>query len=107
MFEVAVQPRLTVSDAGFDAMEKSCTVKATVAWWDKPSPDAVTVTVYVPYVENVHDSVEVPDATTLLGLRLQPLSADRFTVSGYPLIGETVIVEVAGVCAITVTEVGL
>jgi len=58
-------------------------------------------------VENVQDSVEVPDATTLLGLRLQPLSADRFTVSGYPLIGETVIVEVAGVCAITVRDVGL
>ena len=55
----------------------------------------------------MQDSVEVPNATTLLGLRLQPLSADRFTVSGYPLIGETVIVEVASVCAFTVRDGGL
>ena len=46
--EVPGEPVGMVRLFGLEDMVKSCTVKATVAWWDKLSPDAVTVTVYVP-----------------------------------------------------------
>ena len=73
----------------------------------------VTVWVYDPAIP-VQDSVEDCDEprVTLVGLREQVRPADdtvkeRLTVPVNPLRGETVIVEIAVVPALTVTLVGL
>lgn len=56
----------------------------------------------------VHDRVDVPDPGTLIGLKEQPgVSEVRVTVPVNPVTGATVIVEVPGDPALTVTAVGL
>jgi len=70
------------------------------------------VTVYAPALP-VHESVEVPEPVTLVGVRVQvkPVAGDtvavRLTTPLKPWSAVTVIVDVPAVPAITVTLVGL
>ena len=62
----------------------------------------------MPAAANVHDRVEVPEPVTLVGLTEQDvLLVARLTTPVNPFTAVTVIVEVAGVPALTVTDVGL
>ena len=71
------------------------------------------MTVNVPLVDGVHDSVEVPEPVTLVGDRVQlrPVAGDivsvRATTPEKPLTAVTVIVEVLGVPIVAGTVVGL
>lgn len=68
----------------------------------------VTVTTKVPVVVKVHESVEVPDAVMVVGVRVHAaLLADRLTTPVNPLIAVTVMVEVPAAPTLTVTLVGL
>ena len=60
-------------------------------------------------VGKVHDRVEVPEPVTLLGVRVHTVVSllARLTTPLKPFRPVTVIVELAGVCALVVTEVGL
>ena len=72
----------------------------------------VIVTVKVPLADAVHDSAEVPDPVTLVGLRVQtrPVDGDtgavRLTTPAKPLTAVTVIVEVAVPATLIAAEVG-
>jgi hypothetical protein len=68
----------------------------------------VTVTVTVPAVVNVQESVDVPEPpVTLVGVNVQAeLSEVRATVPVKPFNGATVIVDVPAVFTATVTLVG-
>ena len=56
----------------------------------------------------MQESVELPEAVTLVGLRVQDvLLVTRLTMPANPLSGAMVIVEVAGEPAFTVTDTGL
>ena len=56
----------------------------------------------------MHDSVEVPEPVTLVGLTEHDvLLVARLTTPENPFTAVTVIVEVAAVPALTVTDVGL
>jgi len=68
----------------------------------------VAVTWTVPAAAKVHESVELPEPVTLVGLRVQAvLLLARLTTPANPFRPVTVIVEVAAVPALTVTLVGL
>ena len=57
---------------------------------------------------NVHDSVELPDVVTLVGLRVHAvLLLARLTVPVNPFSGAMVTVEVPADPALTITLVGL
>ena len=67
----------------------------------------------VPLADGVHDSVEVPEPVTLVGVRVQvnpeagETVAVRLTTPANPLTAVTVIVEVPAVPTVVVTVVGL
>ena len=59
-------------------------------------------------VANVQESVELPDPVTLAGVKVHAvLLLARFTTPAKPFSPVTVIVEVKGLPALTVTLVGL
>jgi len=115
--EVAVAPERIVTLVGLAVIEKSCgalTVTVTVAERDSVPLVPVTVTVKVPAVVPVHDSVEVCVAprTTLVGLRVHVSPAGdtvevRATVPVKPLTGATLIVDVPEPPETNVKLVGL
>lgn len=73
----------------------------------------MTVTVKVPLADGVQDRVEVPEPVTLAGVSVhdRPVAGEtaavRLTTPANPLTAVTVIVEVAAVPTVVVTEVGL
>ena len=68
----------------------------------------VTPTWNVPTTVNVHDSVELPDPVTLVGETVHDvLLVVKLTTPAKPFRPVTVIVEVAAVFGVKVTEVGL
>jgi len=109
--EVPVAPALPVTDVGAGAIEKSWTVKVTDAECERVALVPVTVTVSLP-VDPLHESVEVPEPVTLVGVRVQVRPVDgatpavRLMTSLKPCNAVTVIVEVPETPARTVTEVG-
>ena len=108
MDEVPGEPARTVTVVGLAAMVKSCTVYKTLVKWESVLLVPVTLTSIVLAVPNVHDSVEVPDVVTLVGVRVQAvLLLARFTTPVKPLRGVMVMVEVPGLPTLTVTDVGL
>ena len=73
----------------------------------------MTVTVKDPLTVAVHESVEVPEPVTLVGVRVhvKPVIGDivdaRLTTPAKPLTAVTVIVDVPGLPTFTATLVGL
>jgi hypothetical protein len=72
----------------------------------------VTVTVKVPLTVGVHESVEVPEPVTLVGVRVHVMPvvglvvAVRLTTPANPLTAVTVIVEVPAWFTFTLTLIG-
>jgi len=86
---------------------KSWTVKVTAALRDRLPFMPVTVTVNVPVVLKVHESVAVPDPVKLVGVTLHAvLFAESATMPLKPLTPVTVMVEVPAAPTTTVTLVG-
>lgn len=112
--EVAVPPTKVVALVGLAVTVKSVTATFTVAEWDSVPLVPVTVTTKFVAVVDEQERVEVCDApnTMLVGLRVHVSPAGetaevRATVPVKPLTGATVIVDVAGVPVVAVTDVGL
>ncbi len=112
--EVAAVPTVVMTAVGLAVTVKSVTVTITIAVLDIAPLVPVTVTVNVAAVADEQDSVDVCDAprTRLLGVRVHVRpEGDTVEVSATvpvnPLLGATVIVEVAAVPAVVVTAVGL
>ena len=106
--DVPALPTFTVTLVGLALIVKSWTVKVTVAVRVKDPLVPVTVTCTVLAEVKVHESVELPEVVTLVGDRVQAvLLLDRLTVPVKPFRGVIVMVDVAAVPALTVTEVGL
>ena len=100
---------LVVTEVGLAVTVKSWTVKVTVAEWDSDPLVPVTVTWTVPADEKVQDNADVPEPVTLLGVRVHTVVSllARLTVPPNPFRAVTVIVELPGAPARTVTAVGL
>lgn len=113
--EVPATPALTVTVVGLALTEKSVpgTVKVTVAECDSVPLVPVTVTVYVPLAEGVHERVDAPEPVTLVGVKVhvRPDDGDtvaaRLTTPEKPLTAVIVIVEVPATPTVVVTVVGL
>jgi len=75
--EVAAVPTLTLPDVGLGVTEKSgtATLYVTVALCDRVPVTPVTVTVKLPLVDAVQESVEPPELVTLVGDRVQLMPA--------------------------------
>ena len=71
--DVPVVPALTITLVGLAATEKSgtATLYVTVALCDRVPVMPVTVTVKLPLVDAVQESVEPPEPVTLVGARVQ------------------------------------
>jgi len=65
--EVPVEPAFTVTLVGLAESVKSVTVNVTVVEWDNDPLVPVTVTSTVCAALNVHESVELPEPTMLVG----------------------------------------
>ena len=119
--DVPTLPVFTVTLVGLAEIAKSpapTTVKATVAECDSEPLVPVTVTVKLPVVDAVHESVAVPEVDALLRamlvvLRVHVRRVDGETVSlsvtvpVKPLVAAKVMVEVPGEPTATLTVVGL
>ena len=75
--EVAAAPTRTLAVVGLAVTEKSgtATLYVTVELCDRVPVTPVTVTVKLPLVEAVHESVEPPELVTLVGDRAQLIPA--------------------------------
>ncbi len=108
--ETAEKPALTVSTLGLATTEKSCFVNVTVTLCDNEPLDPVTVAEKVPTEEGVHVRVDVPEPTTLVGLRVHVNPAAgvdvRETVLEKPFTGLMVMVEEPDVPLLIGTLVG-
>jgi hypothetical protein len=112
--EVTAEPALLVTLDGLALIEKSgtLTLNVTVAVWESSPSAPLTVIVYDPGRDAVHDSVEEPEPPAMVvELRLQFMLVDevvtvRVTVSTKPLAGLTVIVEVSAELTFPVRLVG-
>lgn len=96
--EVAGVPTLAVGELA--VMVKSTKLKVAVAVWTSELLVPVTVRTYAPAVEELHDTVAVPDPVTLVGVIAAQVRPDgavsvSVTVPVKPLIATAVIVEVA------------
>ena len=96
--EVAGVPTLAVGDVA--AIVKSTNLKVAVAVWTSELLVPVTVRTYVPAVEELHDTVAVPEPVMLVGViepQVRPDGGEsvRLTVPANPLSPVTVIIEVA------------
>jgi len=106
--DVPVVPALTVMLVGLAVTAKPCTVKVTVAEWDREPLAPVTATVIFDDVPNVHDKVALPEPVTLVGETVHAvLFVVRVTTPAKLFSEVIVIVEVAAVPALTVKFVGL
>ncbi len=113
MVEVSGVPSAPVTVVGFSEMVKSCTMQVTVVVWDTVPLVPITVMVKVPALP-LPDSVEVPEPPGIevgLSVAEKPVDGDtealRKTVLVKPWTGDTVMVEVHVVPALTVMLVGL
>jgi hypothetical protein len=112
--DVVVEPALVVRLDGLALIEKSGTaiLNVTVAMWESNPSAPLTVTVYDPGRDAVHDSVEEPEPPAMVvELRPQLMLVDeavavRVTVSAKPLAGLIVIVEVSAEFTFPVRLVG-
>lgn len=112
--DVVVEPAVVVRLDGLALIEKSGTaiLNVTVAVWESNPSAPLTVTVYDPGRDAVHDSVEEPEPPVMVvELRLQLMLVDeavnvRVTVSTKPLAGLIVIVEVRAELTFPVRLVG-
>jgi hypothetical protein len=112
--DVVVEPALVVRLDALALIEKSGTaiLNVTVAVWESNPSAPLTVTVYDPGRDAVHDSVEDPEPPEMVvGLRPQLMLVDeavtvRVTVSTKPLAGLIVIVEVSAEFTFPVRLVG-
>lgn len=112
--EVVGEPALVVRLDGLALIEKSGTaiLNVTVAVWESNPSAPLTVTVYDPGREAVHDRVEEPEPPAMVvELRAQLMLVDeavnvRVTVSTKPLAGLIVIVEVSAEFTFPVRLVG-
>jgi hypothetical protein len=112
--DVVVEPALIVRLDGLALIEKSGTaiLNVTVAAWESNPSAPLTVTVYDPGRDAVHDSVEEPEPPAMVvELRPQLMLVDeavtvRVTVSTKPLAGLIVIVEVSAELIFPVRLVG-
>jgi hypothetical protein len=112
--DVVVEPALVVRLDGLALIEKSGTamLNVTVAVWESDPSAPLTVTVYDPGIDVVHDSVEEPEPPAMVvELRPQLMLVDeavtvRVTVSVKPLAGLIVIVEVSAEFTFPVRLVG-
>jgi hypothetical protein len=112
--DVVVEPALVVRLDGLALIEKSGTaiLNVTVAVWESNPSAPLTVTVYEPGRDAVHDSVEEPEPPAMVvELRPQLMLVDeavtvRVTVSTNPLAGLIVIVEVSAEFTFPVRLVG-
>ena len=96
--EVPVMPVLRARVDGLAETMKSTTMNVAVVLRIMPALDPVMVRVYVDAVEELHDTVAVPDPVRLLGViapQLRPAGtlSVRATVPVNPLVGVRVIVE--------------
>ena len=108
MVEMPVDPAFTVTLVGLAPMAKSCTTMVTVMEWDKLPLVPVTPTWNVPVEVNAHDSVELPEAVTLVGeSEHEVLLVVRLTTPAKPFTAVTVIVEVPAVFTLTLMLDGL
>jgi hypothetical protein len=99
----------TLTEEGEEAViAKSWTTNVSVTEWDSVALVPVTPTWTEPAMANVHDSVELPDRVTLVGDRVhEVLLVARATTPANPFRPVTVMVDVPGEPAFTVTDVGL
>lgn len=112
--EVVGEPALVVRVAGLALIEKSGTamLSVTVAVWESNPSAPLTVTVYDPGIDVVHDRAEEPEPLAMVvELRLQLMLVDeavnvRVTVSTKPLAGLIVMVEVSAEFTFPVRLVG-
>jgi hypothetical protein len=112
--DVVVKPAVVVRLDGLALIEKSGTaiLNVTVALWESNPSAPLTVTVYDPGRDAVHDSVEEPEPPAMVvALRPQLMLVDeavtvRVTVSTKPLAGLIVIVEVSAEFTFPVRLVG-
>ena len=101
------EPTLTLTFVGFPAIAKSWTLYVTVTAWEIEALVPVTPTWKVPTDVKVHDSVELPDPVTLVGLAAQDvLLVAKLTIPAKPFCAEILIVDVPAFPALTVTVVG-
>jgi hypothetical protein len=108
MLDVLIAPAFTVTLVGLALTLKSWTMNATVTEWDREGLVPVTVTCMIAAEANVHDSVELPEPVSLVGVRVQAvLLLTRLTTPPKPFNPVIVIVEVARLPALMVTLVGL
>lgn len=108
--DVPAAPARTVTLVGLAVTVKVGvpTLKVTVTVCDKPPLVPVTIMVNVPPVVKVHESVEVPEPVTLVGVKVHAaLFAVRLTTPAKPLRPVMVMVEVPAAFTLTVTVVGL
>ena len=106
MVEVPEMPVLRARFDGLAETMKSTTVNVAVVLWIMPPLVPVTVRVYVDAVEELHDTVAVPDPSKLMGeivLQLRPLGtvSDNAIVPVNPFTDVRVIVEVVDCPAMT------
>ena len=100
---------VAVTVVGLAVTEKSgiAMLNVTVALWDRLLLVPVTTTGNDPEAVNVHESVEVPEPVTLVGVRAQAaLLAVKFTTPVKPLTAVIVIVEVRAWLMLPETLVG-
>lgn len=98
----------TVTVEGLEVSVKSWITKVTMTECDRLPFAPVTLTCTLPAELSVHESVELPDPVTVVGVMLQRvLFVARFTAPANPLTLDIVIVEVAWEPAFASIEVGL
>jgi len=113
--DVPAVPALTIILVGLAATEKSgtATLYVTVALCDRVPVMPVTVTVKLPLVDAVQESVEPPEPVTLVGVRVQVMPVAglllevKLTIPAKPSTPVTVIVDVPAWLTLTGTLVGL
>jgi hypothetical protein len=106
--ELLAVPATPSTEVGLALIVKSWTTYETITEWERLPLVPVTVTCTVDVDEKVHESVEVPEPTTLLGVtEHEVLSVLRLTGPANPFMAVTARLEVPGDPRFTLMLVGL